>query len=279
MSRSILCGGKVGRQGDQPLKLRLKHFENGRFAMGLLDWLFGKRPQITAPPEDERLPPLPYHKPTFVPSPRPELTLTVTITQNATRQTDGPVLRMMTAPQGIWPTPVDLKNHRCIIDYDSRIAGQYRRSITMHKLRQSEVTPIIDATSDHKGSDGAFRLNRVRWIITPDGEAHEPLAYFERFFGVRCALVDTARSVEPTAENTRLSAMAFAFTGELDVISRAKVRDIIEAAGGQVVGTINDKTTHLVVGHTTISQRKIAAAQKRSIPILDEAAFLKIINP
>lgn len=83
-----------------------------------------------------------------------------------------------------------------------------------------------------------------------------------------------AREVPPDPDGPLAGEMV-ALTGTFHQFSRAGARDTIREAGGTMVGAVDDATTLLVVGtDPNVSARKVAAARKRGIPMLDEAAFL-----
>jgi DNA ligase (NAD+) len=74
-----------------------------------------------------------------------------------------------------------------------------------------------------------------------------------------------------------LSGLIFVLTGELDCFGRDKAKEIIEAAGGKVTGSVSSKTNYVVVGKNPGS--KLGDADRLSIPTLDEQAFLALVNP
>lgn len=72
-----------------------------------------------------------------------------------------------------------------------------------------------------------------------------------------------------------LSGQRFVITGTLPE-SRDAVAARITAAGGQVVGSVSAKTDYLVAGEAAGS--KLAKAEKLDVPVLDWAAFLKLLD-
>jgi DNA ligase (NAD+) len=74
-----------------------------------------------------------------------------------------------------------------------------------------------------------------------------------------------------------LTGLSFVLTGELECFGRDKAKEIIEAAGGKVTGSVSSKTSYVVVGKNPGS--KLRDADRLSIPTLDEQAFLALVNP
>ncbi len=59
--------------------------------------------------------------------------------------------------------------------------------------------------------------------------------------------------------------------------SRDEYKELIERNGGKNVGSISKKTDYVFAG-TNMGPAKLEKAQKLGIPIIDEDAFLKMIN-
>ena len=66
-------------------------------------------------------------------------------------------------------------------------------------------------------------------------------------------------------------------TGTLPTLSRDQAKDLIEAAGGKVSGSVSKKTHFVVAGSEAGS--KLAKAESLGVSILDEAALLKMLKP
>lgn len=73
-----------------------------------------------------------------------------------------------------------------------------------------------------------------------------------------------------------LSGMAFVLTGTMPNLKRDEAAAMIEAAGGKVVNSVSKKTTMVIAGEQAGS--KLTKAQELGIPVLDEAAFLKLFE-
>jgi DNA ligase (NAD+) len=73
-----------------------------------------------------------------------------------------------------------------------------------------------------------------------------------------------------------LSGLTFVVTGTLAGLSRNEAKDLIEANGGKVTGSVSSKTSFLVVGDKPGS--KLAKAQALGVPLLDEAALRSMVG-
>jgi DNA ligase (NAD+) len=68
----------------------------------------------------------------------------------------------------------------------------------------------------------------------------------------------------------------FVLTGTLESLTRDEAADAIVQRGGKVSGSVSKKTDYLVAGAEAGS--KLKKAEQLGIPILDEAAFLKLLK-
>jgi DNA ligase (NAD+) len=68
----------------------------------------------------------------------------------------------------------------------------------------------------------------------------------------------------------------FVLTGTLPALSREEAKELIEAQGGKVSGSVSNKTDYVVAGAEAGS--KLAKAQELGIPLLDEAGLLQLLK-
>jgi DNA ligase (NAD+) len=78
------------------------------------------------------------------------------------------------------------------------------------------------------------------------------------------------------AASLPLAGKTFVLTGTLPTLSRDQAKEIIEAQGGKVAGSVSKKTHYVIAGAEAGS--KLDRAQELGITILDEAQFLELLN-
>jgi DNA ligase (NAD+) len=105
------------------------------------------------------------------------------------------------------------------------------------------------------------------------------LEFFEQPANI--ALVKSLKDagVNMTAErkvrSTQLSGLTFVLTGTLPTLTRDEAKRRIEAAGGKTAGSVSRKTSYVVAGEEAGS--KLDKALELKVPVLDEAALLKLL--
>jgi DNA ligase (NAD+) len=121
-------------------------------------------------------------------------------------------------------------------------------------LRVNEVGPVVAASllaffAEPHNRHVIERLRDVHaWV---DGEAHPHQS------GV-------------------LTGKTLVLTGTLPTLSRDEAKALIESAGGKAAGSVSKKTDFVVAGDEAGS--KLTKAQELGVTILDEAAFLQLIE-
>jgi DNA ligase (NAD+) len=85
-------------------------------------------------------------------------------------------------------------------------------------------------------------------------------------------------AIQPRAALTEgpLVGKAFVITGTLASMSRGQAEERIKTLGGKVSGSVSKKTSYLVAGSEAGS--KLAKAQELGVPVLDEDAFLRMLE-
>jgi DNA ligase (NAD+) len=82
---------------------------------------------------------------------------------------------------------------------------------------------------------------------------------------------------EPSPQSLlALSGKTFVITGTLPSLSREELKEMLEAAGGKVSGSVSKKTHYLVAGSDAGS--KLDKARELDVPILDEAGVLALLK-
>ena len=82
---------------------------------------------------------------------------------------------------------------------------------------------------------------------------------------------------EPVAGATQpLSGKTFVITGTLPTLSRDEAKDLLEAAGAKVAGSVSKKTNYLVAGAEAGS--KLDKARELGVTVLDENGLKELIN-
>jgi DNA ligase (NAD+) len=68
----------------------------------------------------------------------------------------------------------------------------------------------------------------------------------------------------------------FVLTGTFPTLSRDQAKDLLEAAGAKVAGSVSKKTDYVVAG--TEAGSKLEKAQTLGVAVIDEAAMLSLVN-
>ena len=82
---------------------------------------------------------------------------------------------------------------------------------------------------------------------------------------------------EPAAQTPKpLAGKTFVLTGTFPTLSRDQAKDLLEAAGAKVAGSVSKKTDYVVAG--TEAGSKLEKAQTLGVAVLDEAAMLAMLH-
>jgi DNA ligase (NAD+) len=81
---------------------------------------------------------------------------------------------------------------------------------------------------------------------------------------------------EPAAQVAQpLAGQTFVLTGTLPTLSRDQAKDLLEAQGAKVAGSVSKKTRYVVAGAEAGS--KLDKARELGVPVLDEDALIKLL--
>jgi DNA ligase (NAD+) len=78
------------------------------------------------------------------------------------------------------------------------------------------------------------------------------------------------------ASATSLAGKTFVLTGTLPKLRREEAKELIEARGGKVTGSVSSKTDYVVAG--TEAGTKLTKAEELGIAVLDEAGLLQLLK-
>ena len=81
---------------------------------------------------------------------------------------------------------------------------------------------------------------------------------------------------EINAINSKLNNQTFVVTGTLNSFSRDEIKDLIEANGGKVSGSVSKKTSYVIVGDNPGS--KADKASELGVPIITEINLMEMLN-
>jgi len=73
-----------------------------------------------------------------------------------------------------------------------------------------------------------------------------------------------------------LAGMTIVLTGTLPTMGRDEAKDLLEAAGAKVSGSVSKKTHYVVAGADAGS--KLAKAEELGVTVLDEAGMLQLLQ-
>lgn len=91
---------------------------------------------------------------------------------------------------------------------------------------------------------------------------------------LKTAGVNMESQAEPVGD--AFAELTFVLTGELTRFTRKEAGERIQALGGKVSGSVSKKTSYVVAGEAAGS--KLRKAQELDIPILDESAFIAMLE-
>ena len=114
---------------------------------------------------------------------------------------------------------------------------------------------------------GGIMTDSVLDFLSKDG-THDLLA---RLAAAGVVMVHTGPE-----KKDALKGLTFVVTGTLPTLSRAEAEALISDNGGKAVSSVSKKTSYVLAGEAAGS--KLTKANSLGIPVIDEAAFLKMID-
>ncbi|MDO9313424.1 MAG: NAD-dependent DNA ligase LigA [Burkholderiaceae bacterium] len=87
----------------------------------------------------------------------------------------------------------------------------------------------------------------------------------------------TASAAPETSGTEGVTGQTFVLTGTLPTLTRDAAKELIEAAGGKVTGSVSKKTNYVVAGSEAGS--KLDKANELGVTVLDEAALKALLAP
>ncbi len=138
--------------------------------------------------------------------------------------------------------------------------------------RFRSLSRIMDAAeeelADVEGIGPEIARSLREWSAEPENRA-----LVERLGAAGVSLADP----EPEGvDSGLLEGVTLVITGTLDAMSRDAAKEAVEDRGGKVTGSVSGRTSALVAGASPGS--KLAKAESLGVPVLDEAAFLDLLE-
>ncbi len=150
------------------------------------------------------------------------------------------------------------------------VGGTVARTLAREfgSLRRILVADVETITAIH-GIGEEIARQVVEWAADP---ANQTLVDKLEAAGVRLA------DPEPDAsgQSDLLVGLVFVITGTLDGFTRDEAKAAVEERGGRVTGSVSSKTSFLVAGASAGS--KLTRAESLGVPVLDESAFVRVLD-
>lgn len=170
--------------------------------------------------------------------------------------------------QQTWPRVLFGLGIRHVGQVNAMFLAKKFRSVT--ELSQETIFQLVEIKKNSIGKEIAQSV--YDWFRNP---ANQELITELQALGL--TLEQFPQEQNPSsASESRLTGLTFVLTGTLPTLSRSAAKDMIEAAGGKVTGSVSAKTDYVVAGESAGS--KLTRAQALRIPILSEAELLDRIN-
>lgn len=131
-------------------------------------------------------------------------------------------------------------------------------------------TASLEQLSDIEGVGATIAETVVEWFSGPDGDWHNEIIDKWAAAGVKL------EEVRETNLPQTLAGLTLVATGSLKNFTRDSVKEAIIGHGGKAASSVSKKTSYVVVGDSPGS--KADKAEQLGVPILDEAAFQRLLE-
>ena len=113
----------------------------------------------------------------------------------------------------------------------------------------------------------------VAWFLAP---ANRSVIGKLKAAGVRLEQDSLPAATESSPESSPFGGLTFVVTGTLSAFPRSEAEGRIKGLGGKVTSSVTRRTSYVVAGDSPGS--KAAKAEQLAIPVLDEEAFLRLLE-
>ncbi len=130
-----------------------------------------------------------------------------------------------------------------------------------------------------------FKENKIDDLLNIDGIGETQIISLKKFFlnKINVKVIQDLQkilNIQKTTENKKdgvLSDKIFMFTGKLTGMSRAEAKSLIEKNSGTIISNVSKKLDYLIIGEKP-TKRKVEAAKKLKIKIIDQSELHKLLN-
>lgn len=159
--------------------------------------------------------------------------------------------------------------YRVIYGLGIRHIGEKAAKLLANRFGTMEA--IMDATAEEIGTIDGFGTVMAQSVA--DFFRLEPSRELVRH------LQDSGVNMTALTQRVdeRFAGLTFVLTGTLPTMKRSEAAALVEQYGGKTSGSVSKKTSYVLAGEDAGS--KLVKAQQLGIPVIDEAAFLAMINP
>jgi DNA ligase (NAD+) len=157
---------------------------------------------------------------------------------------------------------------RVILGLGIRFVGE--RTAGLLASHFGEIDPLIKASEEE--------LTNVNEVGPKVAKAIKEFFAVQRNLDLVDALkdCDVKMTAEKRVTTTQLEGLTFVLTGTLPTLTRERAKELIEAAGGKVSGSVSKKTDYVVAGDEAGS--KLEKATSLGVKVVDEAGLLELLE-